>query len=252
MRRPLLAAFLLLAACSSGKPAAAPAPGAPGAPGTPASAGAAAPAAAPAFVVSVATLRKEPQAVDRIPGPSGKQVTNYLPTTLQRGERVTVIEPKEDWVRVRASDDAEGWLRATAVLDGAGVSEATVMVPADVFDRPDLLAANAKRKVEPGTLLLVVKAKPPFSEVNVPGAQNAWVLTERLVTGEREVGVAKLIEKARWLVKSDRKADALQILALAKGQFADVPLVQVLDTELNPPPPSDPSASATGTEAAKP
>jgi hypothetical protein len=59
--------------------------------------------------------------------------------------------------------------------------------------------------------------------------------------------VAKLIEKARWLAKSDRREEALQILALAKGQFADVPLVQVLETELNPPP-VVPSLSPTGGE----
>jgi SH3-like domain-containing protein len=235
MRRiPLAVALLAVAACSPQKPAA------PAAQGAAAPAPIAAPVGAPAYVVAVVTLRKEPSAADRIPGPTGKQVSNYLSTTLQRGERVSLVESREDWHRVRASDDTEGWLRATAVLDGTGVTEATVSQPADVFDRPDLLAANAKRKVEPGSLLLVVKARPPFSEVNVPGAQNAWVLTERLVTGAREVGVAKLIEKGRWLVKSDRKEEALKILALAKGQFADIPLVQVLETELNPPPAEPP------------
>jgi SH3-like domain-containing protein len=235
MRRiPVAVALLAMAACSPQKPAG------------PAGAGTGSPAttallAAPAYVVAIVTLRKEPVAADRIPGPTGKQVGNYLSTTLQRGERVTLVESREDWHRVRASDDTEGWLRASSVLDGTGVTEATVSQPADVFDRPDLLAANAKRKVEPGSLLLVVKAKPPFSEVNAPGAQNAWVLTERLVTGVREVGVAKLIEKARWLVKSDRKEEALQILALAKGQFPDVPLVQVLETELTGNPPLSPT-----------
>jgi SH3-like domain-containing protein len=235
MRRIQVAvALLALAACSPQKPAA------PAGQGAVAPAPIAAPVGAPAYVVAVVTLRKEPSAADRIPGPTGKLVSNYLATTLQRGERVSLVESREDWHRVRASDDTEGWLRATALLDGIGVTEATVAQPADVFDRPDLLAANAKRKVEPGSLLLVVKARPPFSEVNVPGAQNAWVLTERLVSGTREVGVAKLIEKARWLVKSDRKEEALKILALAKGQFADIPLVQVLETELNPPPAEPP------------
>lgn len=230
---PVAVALLALVACSKGPPPAVP-EGQPGAP-----AAVVAPPAEPAFVVAVATLRKEPVAADRITGPAGKPVTNYLSTTLQRGERVTVLETREEWSRVRASDDTEGWLRSATVLDGTGVLAATVLQPADVFDRPDLLAANARRKVEPGNLLLVVKAKPPFSEVNVPGAQNAWVLSERLTTGEREVSVAKLIEKARWLVKNNRKEEALQILALAQGTFSDVPLVQILDTELNTPPPED-------------
>jgi SH3-like domain-containing protein len=240
---PAAAVLLAAIACSKGQPAAGTGPA-----GVAGATGATAPQVEPSFVVSVVTLRKEPAAADKIQGPGGKLVTNYLPSTLQRGERVTVLETREDWVRVRASDDKEGWLRASSTLDGAGLMAATVLQPADVFDRPDLLAANAKRKVEPGTLLLVVKARPPFSEVNVPGAQNAWVLTERLVTGEREVGVAKLIEKARWLVKNNRKDDAAQILTLAKGNFADVPLIQVLEAELNPPPAPDPSLSPTGGE----
>ena len=235
--RTIPAALLLLTAiaCSKGQPdgAAGTQPG--GAPG------AASIPSEPAFVVYVDTLRKTPDAADRIDGPDGKKkVSNYLPATLQRGERVTILETKEDWVRVRASDDKEGWLRAAAVLDGAGVSAATLLMQADVFDRPDLLAANAKRKLEPGSLLLVVKNKPPFSEVTVPGGANAWVLTERLAIGEREVSVAKLIEKARWLVRKGRKEEAAQILALAKGQFSDVVLVQQLETELNPPPAADP------------
>lgn len=234
---PVAVALLALAACSKGQPPAADAQ--PGAPGAPGGANAPAPSASPSFVVTVVTLRKEPLPVDRIPGPAGKQVTNYTSSTLQRGEQVTVLETREDWVRVRASDDKEGWLRGAAVIEGTGVLAATVLQAADVFDRPDLLAANAKRKVEPGSLLLVVKAKPPFSEVNVPGAQNAWVLTERLATGDREVSVAKLIEKARWLVRNNRKDEASQILALAQGNFSDVPLVQILDTELNAPPPPE-------------
>ncbi|MGB8930175.1 MAG: SH3 domain-containing protein [Anaeromyxobacteraceae bacterium] len=239
--RNIPAAVVLLAAlaCSKGKPATGP------------DAQAAVTPVEPAFVVAVVTLRKEPVVADRIQPPGGgKLVTNYLPTTLQRGERITVLDTRDEWVRVRTSDDKEGWLRASSTLDGAGVVAATILQPADVFDRPDLLAANAKRKVDPGTLLLVVKARPPFSEVNVPGTQNAWVLTERLATGEREVGVAKLIGKARWLVKSNRKDDAARILELARGSFADVPLVQILEAELNPPPAADPSLTPTaGAEA---
>lgn len=242
MRKPLAALLLLpLLACSKGPDAAqqGAAPGA--APG--------AVAAEPSYVIAVATLRKTPDAADKIDSPDGKKkVTNYLPSTLQRGERVTVLETKEDWVRVRTSDDKEGWLRALSVLDGAGVTEATLLAQADVFDRPDLLAANAKRKLEPGSLLLVIKAKPPFSEVNVPGAANAWVLTERLATGGREVSVAKLIEKARWLVRNGRKDEAAQILTLAQSQFSDVVLVQQLETELNPPPATDAYLAPTGGE----
>ncbi len=185
----------------------------------------------PAFVSAAATLRREPSDTPRVKGPAGKDVANTL-AVLQRGERVTLLEPKEDWARVRTSDDREGWVKRASLLEGEGISDATVLAPADVFDRPDLLAANAKRKIEPGTLLLVVKTRPPFSEVNVSSGPNAWVLSDRLATGEKEVSVAKLAEKARYLKRSGKEDEARQIVALAREHFAGVPLVDALAAEI--------------------
>lgn len=222
----LAAALAVLAACSK-KPAPAGGAEAP-------AAGAAAPAAdgpAPAFVSAASTLRREPTDAPRVPGPSGKGVSNGL-AVLQRGERVTLVEVREDWAKVRTSDDRDGWLRRAVLLEGEGVAEATVLAAADVFDRPDLLAANARRRIEAGTLLLVVKAKPPFTEVNVSSGPNAWVLSERLTTAAREVSVAKLAEKARWLVRSGKPDEAKQMLALAREHFAGSPLIDPLAVEL--------------------
>ena len=217
-----LALTAALAACSK-KPA-------------PAAAGPAAPPAAaapvPAAYVSAATaLRREPTEAARVRGPAGKEVANAL-AVLQRGERVTVVEAREEWARIRASDDREGWLRRATLLEGEDLAEATVLVPADVFDRPDLLAANARRRIEPGTLLLVVRTKPPFSEVNVSTGPDAWVHSERLSTAAREVSVAKLAEKARWLVRNGKADEAKQILALAREHFAGSPLLDALAVEL--------------------
>ena len=223
----------------------------------PAPAGAGGIAAAPtphgpsAYVIALAALRREPTDAARIPGkPGAKDVSNYL-TTLNRGEKVGVLETRGDWARVRSSDDSEGWMKRTSLLELEGITEATVLSPADVFDRPDLLAANAKRKVEPGTLVLVVKSRPPFSEVNVSGSQDVWVLSERLETAAREVSVAKLCEKARNLVRSNRRDEALQILALARQQFAGAALVDVLAAELGEVPSAD-DASASAPPAASP
>ncbi|HEY6002389.1 MAG TPA: SH3 domain-containing protein [Anaeromyxobacter sp.] len=223
-----LAALALLAACSKG-PAPAPAQGA--AAGSPPGASASPATSSPAHVSAVTTLRREPTDAPRVKGTGKKELPNQL-ALLLRGEKVTVLEAREDWARVRTSDDAEGWLHRATLLEGEGISEATVLAPADVFDRPDLLAANARRKVEPGTLLLVVKAKPPFSEVNVSSGPNAWVLSERLATGVPEVSVAKLAEKARWLRKAGREDEARQILALARQSFPGVSLVDALAVEL--------------------
>ncbi len=183
-----------------------------------------------AYVSAVTALRREPSDAPRVPG-AGRNVPNQL-AILQRGEKITVLEVREEWAKVRSSDDKEGWIRRAAALEGDGIAVATVLAPADVFDRPDLLAANARRKIEPGTLLLVVKAKPPFAEVNVSSGPNAWVLAERLATGEKEVSVAKLAEKARWLARSGKPDEAKQILALARQNFAGIPLVETLAAEL--------------------
>jgi len=261
MRRPAFAAALALialAGCSKPAPAAPAAaavqPAGAVAGATPSGATAtpaAAPSAPKAFVTAVTVLRREATDASKVPGgKDGKEQPNYL-ATLYRGEKVDVLETKEDWVRVRSSADAEGWLKRTAMLESEGVSEATALTAADVFDRPDLLAANAKKKIDPGTLVLVVKSRPPFAEVNVAGSQNAWVLAERLNSGEKEVSVAKLIEKSRYLVRSNKKDEALQNLALLRSNFGGVSLVEVLATELGAgTPPADGTAGAAVTPAA--
>jgi len=188
--------------------------------------------------VSVATLlRRDPTDARKVASPGGKEVANVL-ATLQRGEKVTPAEGAarrigdDEWVKVRTSDDREGWLKRSALLEGEGITEATVLAQADVFDRPDLLAANAGRKIEPATLLLVVKAKAPFSEVSVSSGPNAWVLTDRLATGEVDVSIAKLAEKARFLKKSGKGDEAAQILAFARSQFPGAPLLEAMAAQL--------------------
>ena len=249
MPRPIAAALALAAALAACSKAPAP-PGAGAAPVPAAGAAAAPPAPASAFVSAATALRREPTDAARVPGPSGKEIVNAL-AVLQRGEKVALVELREDWAKVRSSDDHGGWVRRTALLEGDGVAEATVLAPADVFDRPDLLAANARRRIEPGTLLLVVKAKPPFTEVNVSSGPNAWVLSERLATGEREVSVAKLAEKARWLVRSGKPDEAKQMLVLAREHFAGSPLLDALAQELGEPV-APPAAAPPGAPVAVP
>jgi hypothetical protein len=227
----LLPLLVLVVSCSANAPAPAPEQPAPPAPPVVAAAGSS------AYVSGVSFLRREPSDAQRVKGPTGRDVANVL-ATLQRGEKVTVVEEaarvvgKDEWAHVRSSDDRDGWLKRTALLEGEGVAEATVLVPADVFDRPDLLAANARRKIEPATLLLVVKTRPPFSEVNVSSGPNAWVLTDRLAMGEAEVSIAKLAEKARWLVRAGKPEDARGIVALAEQRYPGAPLVEAILAEL--------------------
>lgn len=245
-RAPALAALLLAAAgaaCSRGPapaPAGAPAPtgqagqagpaGATGATaaGTP---GAAAAPAGGAWVVAATVLRRDPSDAPKVAGPGGKQVSNYV-ATLQRGERVTVVEARGEWVEVRTSGDEPGWLRRAALLEAEGSTVATVLVPADVFDRPDLLAANPRRKLDPGSLLLVVRQRAPFAEVNAGPGPVVWVLSDRLVADDKAVSTAKLVEKARWLKRNGKEDEAKQILELGRGALGASPLLDLLATEL--------------------
>jgi SH3-like domain-containing protein len=141
------AALLLLAACSRTPPPGAAGPTGPSA----APSGPAAQAAAPlpvapdgrAWVTAAASLRREPSEAPRVAGPGGKQVSNYL-LVLQRGEPVALVEGRDDWAKVKTSGDQVGWLKRASLLED-GATVATVLAAADVFDRPDLLAANPRR-----------------------------------------------------------------------------------------------------------
>lgn len=240
---PLTTLVLALAACSKSSPgAAAPEPptspsAAPASPGAPAAGGNG------AWVTTVIALRRAPSDAAKVPAGTGKKdVNNYL-ATLHRGEKVDVLEQKDDWARVRLSDDREGWLRSLALLQDPAATAATVLVPSELFDRPELIAAVAGRKLEPGTLVLVTKQKPPFAQVNFAGALSAWVLSERLATGEKEVAVSKLVEKARWLFKNGKKDEAREVLGLAREHFAGVALIDVLDKEIAEPAPAPADAA---------
>jgi SH3-like domain-containing protein len=230
MRIPLAVAVALLVACSGGSRPPDERPAAPDA---------AAPARTDgdlAYVTAVAALRREPADANRVPGPAGKAVANVL-LVLHRGEKVTVLESRDEWARVRASDEIAGWLKRSLLLPAQGVTEATLLAPTDSFDRPDLLALNSRRRIGAGTLLLVVRSRELFSEINVASGSSAWVLSDRLTASPRDVMVAKLVEKARWLKKSNRLDEARQVLALGRAQFSDVGLVQVLAEELGEGPP---------------
>jgi hypothetical protein len=248
VRRAALLAPLVLLACSR------PAPVAPVAPSGPGSALAASPAAEPppipvaadgrAWVITASALRREPSDAAKVAAPGGKPAQNVL-AVLMRGEPVTLLEGRGEWARVRTSADEPGWVRRSGLLEQEAVGVATALQPADVFDRPDLLAVSPGRRLAPGTILLVVRQKPPFAEVNAGAPPTAWVLADRLAGGEREVATAKLCEKARWLMRSGKEDEARQVLALGRSAYPGAPLLDVLGAELGEPAAVPPGATVT-------
>jgi hypothetical protein len=205
----------------------------------PADGGVAEPAVDPAaqLVVAVAALRREPSDQARVKAEGAKASAPNTVALLQRGERVTLLEGGADWARVRASDGTEGFVRAAAIVPAASLQEATVLATAWAFDRPDLLAVNAKRKLDPGTLVFVRKTKDLFTEVDAGPGPSTWLLTDRVTTLPSDVATAKLVEKARQLARADRREEAKDVLALLRSQFPDSALAPVLAAELGEIPP---------------
>jgi SH3-like domain-containing protein len=252
VRCAALLAPLALLACSRPAPVAPIAPSGP----PPASSPAAEPPPIPvaadgrAWVITASALRREPTDAAKVAAAGGKPSQNVL-AVLMRGEPVTLLEGRGEWARVRTSADEPGWVRRAGLLEQEAVGVATALQPADVFDRPDLLAVSPGRRLAPGTILLVVRQKPPFAEVNAGAPPTAWVLADRLAGGEREVATAKLCEKARWLKRSGKEEEARQVLALGRSAYPGAPLLDVLGAELGEPAAVAPGAP-TGAPGAPP
>lgn len=191
------------------------------------------------YVVYTTVLKREASEKPKVDDGKGKQVANWL-ATLYRGERVTIGKEEGDYIQAKTSGEVEGWTKKASLLIAPDVTEATVLEATDAFDRPDLLALNAKKKVNPGTLLFVVKNREQFSEVNASGAATIWVLNGRLSTDQNEIAVAKLLAKARSLKDSAKAEGAADLVNLAKSNFASAKLVTVMETELSG------AAAATG------
>jgi hypothetical protein len=184
------------------------------------------------FITVLSTLRREPVEQAQVkPEGARAPVPNAL-ALLHRGERVTFVENRGEWSRVRASDGVEGWLKGSALLPASEVQEGTILVVAWAFDRPDLLAANARKKLDPGTLLFIRKTKDLFTEVDAGSGPTTWILTDRVTTQAGDVAAAKLVEKGRFLRRNDRSAEALEVLSLLRSHSPDSPLVPILAAEL--------------------
>jgi Bacterial dipeptidyl-peptidase Sh3 domain len=190
------------------------------------------------FVTALSTLRREPTDQSRLKAAGARAPVPNGITVLHRGERVILLERREGWARVRTSDDQEGWLKGTALLPSSEAQEGTVLVVAWAFDRPDLLAANARRKLDPGTLLFIRKTRDLFTEVDAGPGPSTWILSDRVTTQPGDVAAAKLVEKARFLIRNGRLDEARGLLDLLRSRSPDSPLVLALATELGEPPPA--------------
>ena len=205
------------------------------------------------FVTQTVLVRREASDAREIDGPAKKKkVANWM-ATLYRGEQVEVLSSQDPWLHLRLSDGKEGFAKSESVVTGS-VELATVFERVKTFTRPDLLALNAAKQLEPGALLFVLRAKDQFSEVNVGGAAHVWVLSDVLIKDAKEVEAAKLINRSRALKErpAANEAESQAPLELAKSQFASTKLVQILLMPQPTLPPTDEALPAPTPETADP
>ena len=243
-------ACISLAGCSS-KPAEAPAQKA--APAPKPVAAAPAPTEEPAmalpadgWVTTVFGVKKEPVAERQIPNPAGEGTVSNWVATIYRGEKVRVLERREgkmeitagvkgekgyhaygkktDWMKIEDSSKTVGWIDTRYVLSGPGITLATVLTETKTFQRPDLLALAEKQDIAPGTLLFVLQEQGDFAEVNFSPTRSAWVQKKDLTTDAREIMVARMIEKLRYLQRKGKTDELEKLLELAKENYKDAKL----------------------------
>lgn len=180
------------------------------------------------YLVVVTALRKEPSDAKQVDDPSGKKVNNWV-ATLQRGEKVSVEERKDDWVKVKASDESVGWVKKSVLLSTKEGSEAATLEDLDTFERPDLGAIRPGKKIPAGTLVFAIRLKDPFREVNATGWGTLWVMNDKVSLSPSEATVARLIERARVLRRDKKGEGAADLVNLAKSQFPDSKLLSILE-----------------------
>jgi SH3-like domain-containing protein len=184
------------------------------------------------YVVGLTSLRKTPSDDKKVPDPENpdKQISNYVPgASFNRGELVTLLGEQGEWSNVRASDGKEGWLKTNRIVKGADLKIGTLYTEGKIFQRPDLLALDSTKKIDPGSLVFMVEEKDQFASVNYTGSTTGWTLKTDLVFEQSEVEAAKLISKIRQL-RADNDAGAPKMEELARSQFAGSQLLTLLDT----------------------
>ncbi|MCU0606367.1 MAG: SH3 domain-containing protein [Candidatus Edwardsbacteria bacterium] len=139
-----------------------------------------------------------------------KDPKNYL-TTVNRGEKVVVLEQDSAWTKVRLSDDKEGYIPSRYLVP-ADVNYAVMLIgELLVYQRPDpsspRLAADTAMARQ-GLLLWVTKQKDGFAECQFPNGKSGWIASGELTTDSTEVAAARLLEQARAMVAENKMDEA--------------------------------------------
>jgi SH3-like domain-containing protein len=170
-------------------------------------------------------VRKEPL--------DNKDPKNYL-TTVNRGEKVTVLQQDTLWAKVRLSDDKEGWIQSRYLVP-SGVRFAVMLISElMVYKRPDPSSprlANDTAMTRQGTLLWITKEKDGFAECQFPSGKSGWIASGELVTDSAEVAAARLLEQARTLVAESKMEEAASVYQKIADQYGSSKVAAVVAEE---------------------
>jgi SH3-like domain-containing protein len=162
-----------------------------------------------------------------------KDPKNYL-TTVNRGEKVTVLQQDTLWAKVRLSDDKEGWIQSRYLVP-ADVKYAVMLISElMVYKRPDPSSprlANDTAMTRQGILLWVTKDKDGFSECQFPSGKSGWIASGELVTDSAEVAAARLLEQARALVAENKMEEAASVYQKIADQYGSSKVAAVVAEE---------------------
>jgi uncharacterized protein YgiM (DUF1202 family) len=162
-----------------------------------------------------------------------KDPTNFL-TTVNRGEKVTVLQPDTLWTKIRLSDDKEGWILSKYLVP-ADVRYAVMLIKELlVYKRPDPSSpriANDTTMTRQGILLWVTKDKDGFAECQFPSGKSGWIASGELVTDSSEVAAARLLEQARALVMENKMEEAASFYQKIADQYGETKVAAVVAEE---------------------
>lgn len=146
-----------------------------------------------------------------------KSLKGNVFTSVDRGEKVTVLGDTTGWTKVRLSDDKEGWIKNDMIR--TGVEKMAVMIePAQVFLRPDIASRGAvvdTPYAQPGTIVWIYKEKDGFYECEFLRNKKGWVKVGVLSEDPADLEAARLLEQARKYMKREQPT-------LANGYYQQI------------------------------
>lgn len=162
-----------------------------------------------------------------------KNLKGNIFTSVDRGEKVTVLGDSADWNKVKLSDEKEGWIRKDMIR--IGVQKMAVMIePAQVFLRPDIASRGTvvdTPYAQPGTIVWIYKEKDGFYECEFLRNKKGWVKVGVLSEDPADLEAAVLLEQARKYMKKEQTSLANSYYQQILDKYPTTKVAQLVPQE---------------------